>query len=110
MSTTTLIHEPGAEEFDRVVLQSSEPVLVDFWATWCGPCRRLSPIVEELATEHAGRLRVVKVNMDEQPELGARFSVQSIPTLLFFKDGNLVDRSIGALPKGVIDTKIRALI
>lgn len=109
MAQTKLIYEPTAAEFDAVVLQSPEPVLVDFWAEWCGPCRRVGPIVEELAAEHAGELRVVKVNIDAQPELGQRFAIQSIPTLLFFKDGKLVDRAIGALPKGVLEGKVRGL-
>ncbi len=109
-SSTKLITEPTAQDFDAIVLGSTEPVLVDFWAEWCGPCKRLGPIVEELAMEHAGRLRVAKVNVDEQPALGERFSIQSIPTLLFFKGGKLVDRAVGALPKGVLDSKIRGLI
>jgi thioredoxin 1 len=109
MTQTQLIHEPTAQDFDTLVLNSTEPVLVDFWAEWCGPCKRLGPIVEELAAEHAGRLRVAKVNVDEQPELGQRFAVQSIPTLLFFKGGKLVDRAVGALPKGVLETKIKGL-
>jgi thioredoxin 1 len=85
--------------FERTVLQSPEPVLVDFWAPWCGPCRRISPIVEELAGEYAGRLRAVKVNVDESPDVAGRYGIMSIPALVFFKDGREVGRVIGAVPK-----------
>ena len=85
--------------FDKVVLQSVEPVLVDFWAPWCGPCRAVSPIVEELAGDYAGRLRTVKVNVDDSPTVAGRYGIQSIPSLLFFKGGQEVGRVVGALPK-----------
>lgn len=85
--------------FDKVVLQSVEPVLVDFWAPWCGPCRAVSPIVEELAGDYAGRLRTVKVNVDDSPIVAGRYGIQSIPSLLFFKGGQEVGRVVGALPK-----------
>lgn len=86
------------DNFNAEVLHSEKPVLLDFWATWCGPCRMLSPIVDEVAEEH-GDIKVGKVNVDEQPELAAEFGVMSIPTLLVFKDGKLVNRSVGARPK-----------
>ena len=86
------------DNFDAEVLHSEKPVLLDFWATWCGPCRMLSPIVDEVAEEH-GDIKVGKVNVDEQPELAAEFGVMSIPTLLVFKDGKLINQSVGARPK-----------
>jgi thioredoxin 1 len=85
--------------FDAAVLQSAEPVLVDFWAPWCGPCRAIAPVVEELAGQYAGRLRAVKVNVDESPEVSGRFGIQSIPSLVFFANGQEVGRIIGAVPR-----------
>ena len=87
------------ENFEAEVLQSAKPVLVDFWATWCGPCRMLAPIIEELAAEYEGKAVVGKVNIDEQPELAEVFGIQSIPTLLVFKDGQIVDMAVGYRPK-----------
>ena len=91
------------ENFEQEVLQSTKPVLLDFWASWCGPCRMLSPIVDEVAEERTD-VTVGKVNVDEQPELAGEFGVMSIPTLLVFKNGKLVDQAVGARPKaGVLD-------
>ena len=89
------------ENFAQEVLQSEKPVLLDFWATWCGPCRMLSPIVDEVAEER-GDVKVGKVNVDEQPELAGEFGVMSIPTLLVFEQGKLVRQAVGARPKASV--------
>lgn len=87
------------ENFENEVAQSSVPVLVDFWAEWCGPCRMISPIIEQISEEYAGKLKVAKVNVDDNQELAMRFNVMSIPTLIVFKKGNPVDQIIGAVSK-----------
>ena len=90
------------DNFQREVMSSRKPVLMDFWAPWCTPCRMLSPTVDTIAQEQAGRIKVGKVNIDEQPELAERFRVMSIPTLMVFKDGRLVDSTVGVQPKPAI--------
>jgi len=96
----------GERTFDQVVLQSEVPVIVDFWAVWCGPCRAISPILEELAKEHDGKLIVAKVNVDDEPALAAQYKITSIPTLKVFNGGKEVKNIIGAVPKAAIEQKI----
>jgi thioredoxin 1 len=88
--------------FDEVVGAASEPVVVDFWAEWCGPCKMIAPILEEIATEQAGKVSVAKLNVDDAPDLARRFEVMSIPTLLVFRDGEVAKRIVGAKPKGAL--------
>ena len=87
------------QDFDRSVLQAKEPVLVDFWAAWCGPCRRVGPVVESLAQEYAGKVKVAKLNVDENPQTPAKYSVMSIPTLILFQGGQVVTQMVGARSK-----------
>jgi len=91
--------------FEQEVLKSDTPVLVDFWAEWCGPCRMIGPSLEDIAKEMDGKLKVVKVNIDENPMAPTRYGVRSIPTLLFFKNGKLVDQVIGAVPRAQLVAK-----
>jgi thioredoxin 1 len=94
--------------FDELVLKSDKPVLVDFWAEWCGPCRMVGPIVEELATEYDGKAVIGKVNVDENSEISGKFGIRNIPTLLVFKNGEIVDKQVGVAPKNVLAGKIDA--
>ncbi len=96
--------------FQQEVLSFAGPVLVDCWAPWCGPCRMVSPILDELASAFSGRAKIVKLNVDENPVTASQFQVQSIPTLLFFKSGNLVDKIIGAQPKSEIEQRLLAIL
>lgn len=104
------VKEVDKTNFEEEVLKSEIPVMVDFWAPWCAPCRMIAPIVERLAERYQGQLKVVKLNVDENQEYAIRYQVMSIPTLLFFKDGQAVDRIIGAVGEQAIVQKIEALI
>ena len=93
--------------FEQEVLQSSTPVLVDFLATWCGPCRMMAPIVDELAEEKAGQVKVCKIDIDENPELAMQFGVMSIPTLMVFKNGAIANKSVGLKPKAAVEELLK---
>src|SRR3954467_602540 len=103
MSTTIQINETN---FETEVLKSTQPVLVDFWAEWCGPCKALAPVLDEIATENGGRVKVVKVNVDENLSLVSRCGVRAIPTLLLFSGGKVVDQTVGAVGKKALSTKL----
>jgi len=96
--------------FDAEVIKSDKPVLVDFWAPWCGPCKIIAPIVEEISAEYAGKLKVGKVNTDDNQKVASDYGVMSIPTLMIFKDGEVVERIIGAQPKTALTAKINAVL
>ena len=96
--------------FDEQVLQSAEPVLVDFWAVWCGPCKAIAPIVDSLAASYAGKLKVAKVNVDQNSATPSRYGVRGIPALLFFKGGKVADQIVGYVPQEAIDEKIQKLL
>jgi thioredoxin 1 len=96
--------------FEQEVLKSELPVLVDFWAEWCAPCRVLAPVVKDIAASYDGRLRVVKLDVDSSPAAPARFQVRAMPTLLFFKNGQVVDSIVGAVPKQKIEAKLSTLL
>ena len=105
MKSTIEINEAN---FETEVLKSTRPVLADFWAEWCGPCKMLSPVIEEIAAEQAERVKVVKVNVDNNPQLAARFGIQSIPTLLYFADGKVIHQTVGVVGKKAILSKLEA--
>lgn len=96
------------QNFDELVLKSDKPVLVDFWAEWCGPCRMVGPVVEELSKDYEGKAVVGKVNVDVNPNISAQFGIRNIPTVLFFKNGQIVDKQVGAVPKNILDGKLKA--
>ncbi len=96
--------------FDELVLQSDKPVVVDFWAEWCGPCRMIGPLINEMSKDYEGKALVGKVNVDQNANVSAQFGVRSIPTVLFIKNGEVVDKSVGAVPKSTLESKLEALL
>jgi len=100
------VKEIGDGDFKREVLESAEPVLVDFWATWCAPCRAIAPYVEELAVQYKGKLKVAKMNIDENQDTPQQYGIRSIPTLLVFKGGKVVEQIVGAVPKAKLEAAV----
>lgn len=98
------------DTFEKVVIQSPNLIMVDFWATWCGPCKIVAPVVEELAQEYAGKVNFAKLNTDENPDIASRFNIRGIPTLIFFKDGKVLDQIVGAVPKAQLKSKIDSFL
>ncbi len=102
--------EINESNFEKEVLQSEQPVVIDLWAAWCSPCRALTPIMEELASDFTGKAKVVKLNVDENPTIAAKYSIMSIPTILFFKNGNVEAQIVGLVPKEKIANKLNDLL
>jgi thioredoxin 1 len=100
----------GDGDFAKEVLQSDQPVLVDFWATWCAPCRAIAPAVEELATQYKGKVKVAKVNIDDNQDTPQQYGIRSIPTLLVFKGGKVVEQIVGAVPKSKLEAALQKVL
>ncbi|HEY33084.1 MAG TPA: thioredoxin [Dehalococcoidia bacterium] len=105
-----MVTEINDQSFENEVIKSDIPVVVDFWAPWCGPCRIIAPVTEKLSEEYANRVKFCKLNVDENPEMAQKYRVMSIPLLLLFKDGQQVDGILGAVPESMIQPKIKALL
>lgn len=104
------IHEVTSSTWDSDVLNSQGLVMIDFWAAWCGPCRIVAPTVEELAKEYTGKIKVMKLNTDDNPDIASKYNIMGIPTLMFFKDGRKLDQIVGAVPKQQLKEKIESLL
>lgn len=102
--------EATDSNFDELVLGADKPVIVDFWAEWCGPCRMVGPIVEEVGVEYEGKAVVAKVDVDSNPGITAKYGIRNIPTILYFKNGEVADKQVGAVPKSTIVNKLEALL
>jgi len=102
--------EVNDSNFEEVVVKSGKPVVVDFWAEWCGPCRMIAPIIEEMSKEYSGRALVTKCDVDNSPQIASKYSIRNIPTVLFFKDGKIADKQVGAVPKANFINKLNALL
>jgi len=96
--------------FEENVIKSGKPALVDFWAVWCGPCRMVGPVVEEISKEYEGKAIVGKVDVDNNPEIAAKYGIRNIPTILFIKNGEIVDKQVGAVPKATLASKLDAIL
>lgn len=105
-----MVQAVEAKRWEQEVLKAPELVMVDFWAVWCGPCQMIAPAIEELAGEYAGKLKVLKLNTDENQEIASRYQIMGIPTLMFFREGKAVDKVVGAVPKRQIKDRIEALL
>ena len=102
--------EVNDSNFEEVVIKSEKPVLVDFWAEWCGPCRMIAPTIEDMAREFSDKAVVAKCNVDDSPQVAIKYSIRSIPTILFFKEGKIADKQVGAVPKNVLANELKSLL
>lgn len=104
------VREVSSSTWEGEVIKAAGLVMIDFWAVWCGPCRMIAPTVEELSKEYAGKIKVLKLNTDENPDIASKYKIMGIPTLMFFKDGQKIDQVVGAVPKPQLKTKIDSLL